>query len=254
MAAEIDFENEHRVVKEFASAASMQAQFANRIWLGLVTVSLIALLPVVDASNKTVGMPFGLGKADAHTFSIFVCLMLVVLSIAFTSAYAQSLRAQLLAQEYLDGVSWRVGRCGPAEPREWFDILRLPTFNRVAPLAQLSRGKYQFFATRAGCPRIRRFVSTAYYVVLKLTALGVYFGLPGYALFLRAYLENPHGRMAWPIRVAAALALVTMVQLLARDIQSFGKVLPAIWQGGAKETLAIHQDKSAPAGRASASD
>ncbi len=58
-AAEAD-EN-RQVIKEFAKSVSTQAQVANRIWLSLMTVALVALLPREAATAGKVNLPFGLG-------------------------------------------------------------------------------------------------------------------------------------------------------------------------------------------------
>ena len=176
-------ETYQKILKEFAAGVSTQAQVTNRFWLGLVTVALVALLPRESAPAGQVTLPFNLGKADAPTFSVMVFLFLVVLTIAFSSAYAQQFRAQALTQSFIASIPAKHTDQGGAHLREWFDMFRVPTFNRVAPLPQLARGSFQFYKNAKECPSWLRFLTTGYYLLLKLTAMAVYFALPGYALF-----------------------------------------------------------------------
>ncbi len=155
--------------------------------------------------------------------------MLVVLTIAFSSAYAQQFRAQLLAHSFLDTISkTRAGYIG-ADPREWFDMLRLPTFNRVAPLAQLARGPFQFFRDNARCPAWLRTITTVYYILLKFTAMLVYFGLPAYALFNAYGKALSVGSWLWLLRFAVVLAMITLLQVFLGDLLSLRRVVPRIW-------------------------
>jgi hypothetical protein len=218
-----------QVIKEFATSVSTQAQVANRIWLSLMTVALVALLPREAATVGKVALPFGFGQVDASTFSVIVFAMLVVLTIAFSSAYAQQFRAQMLAHSFLDSISKTRADFVEADPRELFDMLRLPTFNRVAPLAQLARGPFQFFRDNARCPAWLRTITTIYYVLLKLTAMFVYFGLPAYALFDAYEKALPVGSWLWLLRFAVVLAMITLLQVFLGDLLSLKKVLPKIW-------------------------
>ena len=77
----------------------------------------------------------------------------------------------------------------------------LPNVIRVAPLAQLLKGKYKFFASEKGEPRWLRRMSAVYYVLLKIASFFAYFALPLYALW-QAYLAVLH--------VAGILARIAM--------------------------------------------
>jgi hypothetical protein len=208
-----------RVLKEFAEAVSTQAQVANRIWLGLMTVALVALLPRESSAPGSLELPFSLGKVDAETFSVIVFGMLVVLTIAFSSAYAQQSRAHGLAQAFLKLISVNANSYGGASPREWFDMLRLPTFNRVAPLPQSLRGKW------LGIIRV------CYYFLLRLIAMSVYFGLPAYALFRARQKTVYVGSLGSLITVGTVLAMLTLIQVCLNDIAHTGRVLRIIWSG-----------------------
>jgi hypothetical protein len=209
-------------VKEFATAVSTQAQVANRIWLGLMTVALIALLPRESASPGKLDLPFSLGKVDGETFSVIVSSMLVVLTIAFSSAYAQQSRAHRSAQSFLDSISGDAKQYGGVYPRGWFDMLRLPTLNRVAPLPQSLGNIWP------------KFVRICYYLLLRLAAMAVFFGLPAYALFREREKTLPVGALWWIITVAAALAGFTLLQVLVSDLIHTITVVGVIWSGDLK--------------------
>jgi hypothetical protein len=211
------------VLKEFAAAVSTQAQVANRIWLGLMTVALVALLPRESTAPGSLELPFSLGKVDGETFSVIVFGMLVVLTIAFSSAYAQQSRAHRLAQSFLESAD--AASYGGAYPREWFDMLRLPTFNRVAPLPQWLGGAW---------PRI---VRACYYFLLRLTAMAVYFGLPAYALFHGHQKTLFVGSLGWLITVGTVLAMLTLVQVCLSDIAHTSRVLRIIWYGDVSKPM-----------------
>lgn len=229
----IDAESEpyQKILKEFANGVSTQAQVTNRFWLGLVTVALVALLPRESTSAAQVTLPFNLGKADAATFSVMVFLFLVVLTIAFSSAYAQQFRAQALTQSFIESIPTKQTDHGGAHLREWFDMFRMPTFNRVAPLAQLARGRFQFYKNARECPGWVRFLTTGYYLVLKLTAMAVYFALPGYALFGAYRKIIIVGWLHWAFVVTGIFAFLTLVEVALADVISLWKVVPIIWRG-----------------------
>jgi hypothetical protein len=228
---ETEGEPSQKTLKEFADAVSTQAQVTNRIWLGLMTVALVALLPRESTTAGQVKLPFNLGQADAATFSVMIFLFLVVLTIAFSSAYAQQFRAQRLAQLFINAIPKKHTDHGGAHSREWFDMFRIPTFNRGAPLPQLARGHFQFYKNAKECPNWLRFLTTGYYLLLKLTAMAVYFALPGYALFGAYHKLDTVGWLRWAFFVAGILAFLTLVEVALADIISLWRVLPIIWWG-----------------------
>jgi hypothetical protein len=225
-----DNEGNQQVIKELASAVTTQAQVANRVWLGLMTVAVIALLPRTSAGE--VALPFGFGKVDATSFHVILFLMLFVLTIAFSSAYAQQFRAQKLAQSFVDSALKSPTSYAGAHPRDRFDMLRLPSFNRVAPLGQLVLGQHQFYTLAGSCPRWRRVTGTVYYLLLKLTSLIVYFGLPGFALFHSCKETWNVASLRWPVTLAAVLAASTLAHVCIIDVLAgLRNVVPQLWTG-----------------------
>jgi len=118
-------DNNHKLVKELATAVSTQAQVANRMWLALMTVALFAVLPHVPTKSGNLSLPFSLGEVNAMWFHRVVFAILVVLAVAFASAHAQQIRSQTLAQGSFSASLSRVG--GHIHPREFFDMLRAAT-------------------------------------------------------------------------------------------------------------------------------
>ncbi len=230
-------QDDRAIVRELAAAVSTQAQVSNRTWIALMAVVVVAVLPRVSpvADRKEVPLPLGLGPVDPAWFDPFIFAVLVVLTIAFAAAHAQQVRAEKLAQSVVDSLveaGQPSGKQQPGwiHPRELFDMLRLPSVNRVAPLAQSLRGRYQFYATGTRCPEWLRVASTAYYGLLKLASLVVYFGLPAWALW------DVHGRLTltgavgWLATLGAILAGATVLQLLLTDAWYSFKVLRVIWR------------------------
>jgi hypothetical protein len=194
-----------------------------------MTVALISLLPEASGKNGEVALPFGLPPVPANWFYPVLFALLLVLTIAFAAAHAQQVRAQKLAQRYVDSVSNGPNIAG-MHPRELFDMLRLPSLNRVAPLAQSIRGPFQFYSDKANCPWYLKVVSVVYYVLLKLVSMAVYFGVPAYALW------QTHGKLQ-PASYASRLivlgsgivAAVTLMQVFLSDVLYSAKVCKKMW-------------------------
>lgn len=225
-------DSNREVVKEFAAAVSTQSQVTNRVWLVLITVALFAILPQKDnASPDMLKLPLGLGQTNAQTFWTMMFALLIVLTIAFCSAYVLQFRAQSLVHKFINRTGEKDGNFGGADLRQWFDILRVPTFNRVSPLAQLLR---VWLRTKKDT-RIRRFaaglICALYYLFLKFTAMLVYFGLPVYALY-RVYGERSLVQThRWTVYTGFAAAVLGIIQAALCDVFSLRNILPHIWRG-----------------------
>jgi hypothetical protein len=217
------------LAKELASAFSTQAQVANRMWLVLMTVSLFAVLPPVP-KNGNLSLPFGLPEVNAKGFHTIVYFSLVILAIAFASAHAQQMRAQKLAIDLLP-------ESPPIEkqihPREFFNMLRTPSFNRIAPLAQLLRGKYQYYKTKRDCPTWLRRSTVVYYALLKLTSLAVYFWLPFWAM-RDAYVnvlsvQSASFVVVWCARIGGCVAGSALVVVLIVEMATAREIAKHLW-------------------------
>jgi len=115
-------------------------------------------------------------------------------------------------------------------PRELFDMCRLPSLNRVAPLAQSLRGRYQFFAGKKDCPMWLRIASAGYYALLKVASLTVFFGLPSWALWSAFRSLSPEGYVRYPLDIGGALAAATLLHVFLSDALYSMKVLRLLFE------------------------
>ena len=168
-------------VKDLAEGASIQIKATNRYWLVLIAISLFVLIPLpsIDATQRT--LPFSLGEVEVGTFNTVSTYMLAVLIIAFCQAHAQAIRATLLGQRMLDKMPNEIQPIG-ISPRDLYDVFRLPSLVRVAPLAELIKGKYQFSLDESKCPQLLRKITAMLYLFFKVVATAVYLVLPAIAL------------------------------------------------------------------------
>jgi len=169
------------LVKELADAVSTQAEVANRTWLALVTVAIVAVIPHT-ADKGNIRLPFGFEDVKESWFHGIVFSLLVVLAIAFASAHAQQVRAQKLAHGIITSLGSILGPMCGVHPRDYFDMLRKPSLIRIASLAQSLRGKHQFRDTTVGLPNWLRKLTVRLYWLWKTIGLGIYFVFPLVAL------------------------------------------------------------------------
>ncbi|MBN2707419.1 MAG: hypothetical protein JXR46_00130 [Calditrichaceae bacterium] len=179
-----DQNNVADAVKHLADAASIQIKAANKMWLIIVAISLIALFPPTDTNPPAVNveLPFGLATVSNHQFYPILFGLMSVLMVALTSSFAQALRAHFLTIPAVKNI--KSNTIAGIHPQDLFDMFRDVSVNRVAPIAQILRGKYQFSDESENCPQWRRVVTAIYYLILKLIAWGVYWILPAYAYFV----------------------------------------------------------------------
>ena len=211
-------ERERReLVRELASAVSTQAHVANRAWFALMTVTLLAVLPPVSAKDGNMSLPFSLGVVDPIWFHLVVYSVLVVLAIAFAAAHAQQVRAQRLAHSVIDSLADNRAT-DLVHPRVFFDMWRMPSLNRVAPLAQSLRGKDEFSAVSRRCPELLRVIIVLYYSLLKLVSLLVYFVLPGWALWKGFASVTAVSWLLRILEIGGVLAGFALLEVLVLDI------------------------------------
>jgi hypothetical protein len=180
-----DEKGRRELVKDLAEAVSTQAEVANRTWLALITVAMVAIIhhPLKD-TLKDIPLPFGLEGVSPFWFHGVVLSFLVVLAIAFAAAHSHQVRAQKLAHDIITSLGPALGPVCAVHPRDYFDMYRKPSLIRIASLAQSLRGKYQFFTTAAGLPNWRRQITVWLYWLWKIIGLGIYFVVPIVALCL----------------------------------------------------------------------
>jgi hypothetical protein len=203
------------LIKDLASAVSTQAQVANRLWLTLMTVALFALYHKAGPASTAGEIPLLPGWLAVQPADLYPVLLLIlaVLCVAFASAHAQQVRAQKLARKQMRHLRSTESGVNPAE---LFDMLCQPSVIRVAPLAQSLRQKYQFHDTADGCPEWLRYTSGAYYVVLKISAIAIYFLLPLWALL--SVTTRIYEMVSWIMLIPALLAGCTVLQVAINEL------------------------------------
>ena len=232
-------EDARKLVKEVAEAFSTQVQVANRSWIALVTVALVAVVP-----RDRPSLPFGLGEVSASSFHTVVFFVLVTLTVSFATAHAQGVRADRLGQSIVDSLA-KTFQPGDIHPRDLFDMWRKPTLNRVAPLAQLFQGEHQFHSSVGKCSPKRRFFSTTYYAFLKAGSWLVYFGLPLWALgrsFLNVLAAGGVPRSI--VYSAGLFAAVPLVHIALADARQTLVIFGKIWQAAGNRDKKAVREKS----------
>jgi hypothetical protein len=167
------------LIKDVADGVSTQAEVANRTWLALISVAIVALVP----HSTGISLPFSLGEVPQSWFHGVVFSFLVVLSIAFASAHSQQVRAQKLAQLVIGSLGPTLGPVCAIHPRDYFDMQRKASLIHIASLAQSLRGKYQFYTTATGLPTWRKKITVFLYGLWKIVGFVIYFLFPIVALW-----------------------------------------------------------------------
>lgn len=210
-------------VKQLAEAASTQIKSANKMWLSIVVISLLVLFPPSSAYSPTseVELPFKLATVASYKFFPILFGLMSVLIVAFASSYAQALRAHSLTIAAVKKIISTA--IGGIYPQDLYDMLTIVSANRVGPLAQLLRGKYQFFDKSHLCPSWLRVVTAIYYFILKSIAWGVYWMLPAYAYFI-AYEKAMETDFSHFVIIAAGLIGASSLFVAGiTDMKSFFK-------------------------------
>jgi hypothetical protein len=208
------------LVKDLASAASDSVEVQNRYWIAVAVTSLFALVPQpISGASAGLTLPFGLPLVDASWFALLAVLVLGALIIAFAAAQARAVRIARLAYQILE-TEWNQGELiAGHDVRDVFDALRKPSLGQVASLAQVLKGRHQFFVENSNSPAWRRYLSASAYLFYKLPSLVVWIGLPALALYYSAmrfliagppaFLSSLWPPAAWLMVLAAAVALLT---------------------------------------------
>jgi hypothetical protein len=207
------------IVKNLAEACSTAAKIENRTWLGTIAVSVVLLLPPTlgATTSPSVELPL-LGSVPTSVLSPLAFLTLAILIIALSSAHAQHIRADSRSHSIIRSMYGEV--MTGLTPRDYFDILRVPSFTRVAPLAQWIRGRWQWESESTPCPLWRRAAGTLLYIVLKLVVLVVLFLSPGIAIWVgygRVRSSNLHQPWLALLGVAGGIAIGSLVLITIAD-------------------------------------
>lgn len=210
------------VVKTLAGAVSGATRVQNRYWMALIVVSLYVLIPrspLSSAETVKVSLPFGLGDVAHSWFFATSTLILGVLLIVFCAAQVHLVRVLEFTHEILKTRRSAHLAQSKFDERDMLSALLLPSLSRVAPLAQVIKGKHRFFHNKSDCPQWRLILSGALYVIWKGIAVGVWLAVPALAL-RSAWLGYRHSPLPatavdiweylpfamWPLFLCSALA------------------------------------------------
>ena len=220
--------NRSSVVKELAEATSAQSQVANRYWIALITVALVSLL--AEPSNKPVTLPLDFGEIPPSRFYFAAFWLLAVLTTAFSSAHAQVVRVQRMAHNSMDDLGDDPLFDSSVHPRDYFDAIRLPTVNRLAPLAQLFRGRESRFGNPDNVPSWRQRCSGLYYIALKTTSWFFYFIMPGVALWTSYYRTGMSGWVQFVSATVAGISTLALAHVFIVDVIGLKEVSSVIME------------------------
>ena len=171
-------------LKMVADAAAIQFKNSDRLGLALMTLSVFMLIP--REIGVDIDIPFGLGKVPPVKFQGVGLALLGVLSLGVLQARSQAIRALKIAERLLESIESESAAFGPIHPRDVFDTITTPSLNRIAPLPQLTRGRYQFYPESLDCPSWLRTTAGLFYGYLKILSTFVYFVVPAVALWSSA--------------------------------------------------------------------
>lgn len=222
-----------QIIKDLAEAASNQIKIGNRIWISLIVLSIFVILPrQFIPGTRMYSLPLGLPDVEYIYFYFVSILLLSVFIIAFCQAHAQSLRALKLAHRVINKIRDNKLANDTIYPRDFFDMLIIPSFSRVAPLALLMKGKYQFFPERDECPIFLCGLPTLYYIILAILSIIVYYWVPAIALAiaLTRYFENPksEGLFFWSKILIILLTFITFLVLLQTIIFTIKHIIKVV--------------------------
>jgi hypothetical protein len=236
------------VLKLLAEAVSTQSTVSNRTWLGLLTVAAVGIFPAKNQQFPTqIMLPFGLASVEPESFYPIMFLMLAVLIIAFCAAVAQQVHAQEEMQSFIE----RHPGCRPYNiaARKWFDILRLPSLNRVSSVPQYIRGEKPLTQVRgAGKLAVvvfRALPSIAIYFPLKIMFTLIYYGVPVVAIW-NVYKNVPPSPsfpcLSYLFLFIGGLVGISLIAVFWMDLQiAVTKVIPHIFLGES-EQLPVRPD------------
>ena len=170
-------------LKLLTQVASTQATYSNRVWLTLAIISIVAIIAPQSTENK-IKLPFEIGEIDVTWFYLISTMLIAVLLIAFCSAQSQMIRTQKLSIRKLKSLKENQINKYITHPRDLYDSTVQLSMLRVAPIAQIFKGKYQFYPEASKCPKWRVITSIILYIYLKVLGFIIFYFLPIMALIV----------------------------------------------------------------------
>ena len=210
-------------LKVLIEGCSCYNKLSYSFWIVLAVFSLFALLPV-ETSQSKIALPFSLGELSKADFYPLAFLVISLLIICFGSAFCQANRISSLIRRAIDKIKDDYIFNDITYLQDIVDSSFYPSLNRVAPLAQSIQGKKQFFPEAYSVSPILKFVSTVYYIVLKIAANLVLFVFPGYAL-IKSFQESGLNKSirfleipSFFLWIFGIFALIILFQLFVYDL------------------------------------
>lgn len=215
------------LIVSLSEGGSDQTRWATKLWYALATVSALSLMPVATASN-TLQAPFGIGELNSVDFYSFAVVAISILGIGAGAAQCQAIRSRSLINRVLDEYGKEYPLTRNVALQDAFDAVVTSSIQRIAPLAQVLRGRCQFYPESHNCPLYLRLLSSLYYTVLKLVSVMVVHVFPAYALVQSAlrsrvlcsscYIWGIPNFVIWPV---LTVALIVAVQMVCMDALYF---------------------------------
>jgi hypothetical protein len=172
-------------IEKLTTGFSIQSKVSNRIWIALITASIVALINITNQEPSAasgvykIAMPFALGNVYYADFLLICVILLAALTLGFASAFLQAQKTVKLI--------WHILNTLPAEEKyendipfqAFADAWVLPTYNRVSPISMHFMGNY--ILANEPEPKIskaRKILNKVIYIMLKLAVAIVIYGLP----------------------------------------------------------------------------
>ena len=135
--------------------------------------------------SKKIEIPIISVKVPENIFYPFALGLISVIIIAYSSANCQWNRTRILIQTIIEFKKQK--KQNYIIPKvlhihDYFDSMMVPVINRVAPIAQILRGKYQFKPKSKDCPCVLICFSTLVYLIYKLITYCIIYIFPLIAL------------------------------------------------------------------------
>ncbi len=214
-----------KAVKDLAEAFSVQAKYSNRLWLATIVAATLVVFPSTNGSN--VELAFSLGEVPRPAYDAIGFLILVVVTLAYFQAYAQTHNAaRFLHRE--------IAELKDADARRFYDLLVVASFARVAPLVDTLLNLVERLK-----PPYKNKIGAIYYVVLKFVANIVILGIPSAAVgfaYRAIYSCKPGLCINLPgvisvATVAIALVSLSLIIICIAEATQVIRTAALYWQG-----------------------
>jgi hypothetical protein len=212
-----------------------------RYWTALAVISIIIIIPT-ETANGSITLPFEIGSFKKADFYPLGLIFLSLLVICFGAAFSQTFRTANLLYKSVNDLKNKYVVSEKIHLQDIIDGMIYPSLTRVAPLAQLLQGEFQFFPEVEKISKFRKRLSLSYYVLLKGIAVSVMYFLPAFALYEAFYngILIPQGSRVLNIPVFAYYTLLLssaliLAQLLYEDLRFIGRVLKRLSGGRSAE-------------------